>query len=71
VKRISGSLALVAAALCLVLGTTAAPAAAHTTKDVGAYTLTVGWGGEPTYAGQQNSVQLVLARSASESHART
>ena len=64
-KRSSGSLALVAAALCLVLGTTAAPAIAHTTKDVGAYTFTVGWGSEPTYAGQQNSVQLLLYDKAS------
>jgi hypothetical protein len=59
-RRFSGWLTLVAAALCLALGTTAPPAAAHTTKDVGAYTLTVGWGSEPTYAGQQNSVQLLL-----------
>ena len=59
-KRISRSAALVAVALCLALATMAAPAAAHTTKDVGAYTFTVGWGSEPTYAGQQNSVQLLL-----------
>lgn len=59
-KRISRSVALVAAALCLALGTMAAPAAAHTTKNVGAYKFTVGWGSEPTYAGQENSVQLLL-----------
>jgi hypothetical protein len=51
----------VAAALSLALVTMAAPAAAHTTKDVGAYKFTVGWGSEPAYAGQLNSVQLVLA----------
>jgi len=61
VKRISRSVALVAAALSLALVTMAAPAAAHTTKDVGAYKFTVGWGSEPAYAGQLNSVQLVLA----------
>ena len=60
-KRISRSVALVAAALSLALVTMAAPAAAHTTKDVGAYKFTVGWGSEPAYAGQLNSVQLVLA----------
>ena len=38
----------------------AAPAAAHTQKNVGAYKFTVGWGSEPAYAGQLNSVQLVL-----------
>ncbi|MCX6365005.1 MAG: hypothetical protein NTW58_12735 [Actinobacteria bacterium] len=59
-KRISTSAALVAVALCLALVTMAAPAAAHTTKDVGAYMMTVGWGSEPTYTGQQNSVQLLL-----------
>lgn len=59
-KRIVGSLALSAMALMLVVGVTAAPAAAHTTKDVGAYTFTVGWGSEPTYEGQGNSVQLLL-----------
>jgi hypothetical protein len=61
-KRISSSVAVAVAsvALCLALVTMAAPAVAHTTKDVGAYTFTVGWGSEPTYAGQQNSVQLLL-----------
>ena len=59
-KRSSRSAAIVAVALCLALVTMAAPAAAHTTKDVGAYAFTVGWGSEPTYAGQQNSVQLLL-----------
>jgi hypothetical protein len=39
----------------------AAPAPAHTVKDVGAYRFTVGWSMEPAYVGQLNSVQLVLA----------
>jgi hypothetical protein len=39
----------------------AAPAPAHTEKDVGAYRFTVGWSTEPAYTGQMNSVQLVLA----------
>jgi hypothetical protein len=38
------------------------PAAAHTIKKVGAYQFVVGWGAEPAYAGQLNSVQLVLTR---------
>jgi len=42
VKRISGSVLLLAAALCLALGKMAAPAAAHMTKNVGAYKFTVG-----------------------------
>jgi hypothetical protein len=38
----------------------AAPAFAHEARDVGAYHFLVGWGNEPAYSGQQNSVQLVL-----------
>jgi hypothetical protein len=38
----------------------AQPASAHVEKDVGAYHFVVGWGTEPAYAGQLNSVQLVL-----------
>ena len=47
----------VLAALALA---TAQPASAHTARDVGAYHFLVGWGSEPAYAGQLNSVQLVL-----------
>ena len=46
----------------LVLGVVASPAAAHTTKRVGAYTFVVGWGSEPAYSGLLNSVQLVLSK---------
>jgi hypothetical protein len=46
----------------LLLLVAASPAAAHTTKKVGAYNFVVGWGSEPAYAGQQNSVQLVLTK---------
>jgi hypothetical protein len=45
----------------LVLLQGVSPASAHTVKDVGAYKFTVGWSTEPAYAGQLNSVQLVLA----------
>lgn len=48
----------------LVLGVVASPAAAHTTKKVGAYTFVVGWGSEPAYSGLLNSVQLVLSKTA-------
>ena len=41
----------------------AAPAAgAHEIRNVGAYRFVVGWGTEPAFAGQENSVQLILAR---------
>jgi hypothetical protein len=40
------------------------PAAAHEIRNVGAYRFVVGWGTEPAYAGQENSVQLLLSRRA-------
>jgi hypothetical protein len=46
----------------LLLVVIASPAAAHTTKKVGAYNFVVGWGSEPAYAGLLNSVQLVLTK---------
>jgi hypothetical protein len=41
---------------------TVSPAAAHTTKKVGAYNVVIGWGSEPAYAGLLNSVQVVLTK---------
>ena len=38
----------------------AGPAQAHTSRVVGAYTMTVGWKVEPTYVGVQNAVQLFV-----------
>jgi len=60
VKRVILIVAAAAAALAIA----AVPAMAHTQKTVGAYQFTVGWGSEPAYAGQLNSVQLVLADAA-------
>jgi hypothetical protein len=42
----------------VALGT--APALAHEEREVGAYHLAVGFGNEPAYAGQENSVQMFL-----------
>jgi hypothetical protein len=39
----------------------ASPAAAHEEKTVGRYHFVVGFGDEPAYAGEKNSVQLLLA----------
>jgi hypothetical protein len=39
----------------------AGPAAAHLEKAVGRYHFVVGFGDEPAYAGEKNSVQLILA----------
>ena len=52
--------ALVVALAVGMLTAAAAPAAAHVARDVGAYHFLVGWGTEPAYAGQMNSVQLIL-----------
>jgi hypothetical protein len=46
----------------LLLVVVASPAAAHTTKKVGAYNVVIGWGSEPAYSGLLNSVQVVLTK---------
>ena len=56
--------AMVGALAALLILSFAAPAAAHVEKDVGAYHFVVGWGTEPTFAGQLNSVLLVLTNRA-------
>jgi hypothetical protein len=38
----------------------AAPALAHEEREVGSFHLAVGFGQEPAYAGQENSVQMIL-----------
>ena len=54
------ALAVVAAVPALFIAATAAPASAHVLKTVGPYHLLIGFGNEPTYAGEQNSVFLLL-----------
>jgi hypothetical protein len=54
--------ALVAATIAaLLVPQLAAPASAHEGKTVGKYHFVVGFGDEPAYAGEKNSVQLILA----------
>ena len=54
--------ATVAATLAaLLVPLVAGPAAAHEEKTVGKYHFVVGFGDEPAYAGEKNSVQLLLA----------
>jgi hypothetical protein len=54
--------ATVAATLAaLLVPLLASPAAAHEEKAVGKYHFVVGFGDEPAYAGEKNSVQLILA----------
>jgi hypothetical protein len=45
----------------LLIPLLAGPASAHEEKTVGKYHFVVGFGDEPAYAGEKNSVQLILA----------
>jgi hypothetical protein len=58
-KRSSGFIFAAASALA-VLVFTAAPALAHEGRKLGDLEMVVGWGTEPAYAGEVNSVQLLL-----------
>jgi hypothetical protein len=60
-KRIAGAAAVLALA-GLLLPLSAAPAAAHEDRKVGSYDFVVGFGNEPAFAGEPNSVQLILSR---------
>jgi hypothetical protein len=54
--------AMVASTLAgLLIPLLAGPASAHEEKTVGRYHFVVGFGDEPAYAGEKNSVQLLLA----------
>lgn len=55
---------LITAVLCVALGVLAVPALAHETASAGALALEVGWGAEPAYVGQLNSVQLMVTHKA-------
>jgi hypothetical protein len=55
------SLALVAVVTTAILVGVAGPAAAHERREVGQQVFVVGFGEEPAYAGQPNSVQLMLS----------
>jgi hypothetical protein len=60
-RKLSAVLVIVILA-AFVLLVAVSPAAAHTTKKVGAYNVVIGWGSEPAYAGLLNSVQVVLTK---------
>jgi hypothetical protein len=52
------------AVLCVALGVLAVPVLAHETATAGDLALELGWGTEPAYAGQLNSVQLIVTHKA-------
>jgi hypothetical protein len=57
----AASLALVAVLATMILVGVAGPASAHERREVGQQVFVVGFGEEPAYAGQPNSVQLLLS----------
>jgi len=59
--RRAASLALVVALTTVILVGVAGPASAHERREVGQRVFVVGFGEEPAYAGQPNSVQLLLS----------
>jgi hypothetical protein len=52
---------LMAAIITMLMVGSAGPALAHEERTVGKYHFAVGFGDEPAYEGQKNSVQLILA----------
>lgn len=59
--RRAASVALVAVLTAAILVGVAGPASAHERREVGQRIFVVGFGEEPAYAGQPNSVQLLLS----------
>jgi hypothetical protein len=59
-KRIASIAAAAGLAGLLVTFTGAGPASAHEERTIGRYHVEVGFGDEPAYTGDKNSVQLVL-----------
>ncbi len=55
---------LLAMLACVAVAIVAVPAGAHETNEVGGYAFVVGWGIEPAYVGQLNSVQLIVTHKA-------
>jgi hypothetical protein len=55
-------LAIVLGAAVLLAALAAAPASAHAEKTAGRYAFEIGFGDEPAYAGQPNSLQVLITR---------
>lgn len=58
--RVMAVLAILVGVPAVLIGAVAGPASAHVLKTAGPYHLLIGFGNEPTYAGAQNSVFLLL-----------
>jgi hypothetical protein len=59
-KRSALASLIVVATAMVIPALTATPALAHEERDVGKFHLAVGFGDEPAYAGQENSVQMFI-----------
>jgi hypothetical protein len=55
-------IAFVLGTAVLLAALAAVPASAHTEKQVGKYSFVIGFGTEPAYAGQPNSLQVIISR---------
>ena len=55
-------IAFVLGGAVLLAALAAAPASAHAEKKAGKYSFVVGFGNEPAYAGQPNSLQVIISR---------
>jgi len=53
---------IVVGAALLLTALASAPASAHTEKKAGRYSFVIGFGDEPAYAGQPNSMQVIISR---------
>jgi hypothetical protein len=53
---------LVLGSALLLAALAAAPASAHTEKQAGRYSFVIGFGTEPAYAGQPNSMQVIISQ---------
>jgi hypothetical protein len=60
IKRLATSICVIGGLVALMVALPAGVASAHEVRKVGSYIFTVGFGAEPVYVGQQNSVQLIL-----------
>jgi hypothetical protein len=59
-RKTTKSITVVVGVFGLLLALGAAPAAAHEERKVGKYALAVGFGDEPAYSGEKNSVQMFI-----------
>jgi hypothetical protein len=59
-RKLAGGAALTVAIAAALVVAPAGIASAHEEREVGPYTLAVGFGDEPAYAGTENSVQMFL-----------